>query len=26
MSNPMWLAIAAGAALCVFAVSAFERA
>jgi hypothetical protein len=26
MSNPMWLAIAAGAALCIFAVSAFERA
>jgi len=26
MSNPMWLAIAAGASLCVFAVSAFERA
>lgn len=26
MSNPMWLAIAAGAALCVFAVSTFERA
>jgi hypothetical protein len=26
MSNPMWVAIAAGAALCVFAVSAFERA
>jgi hypothetical protein len=25
-TNPMWLAIAAGAALCVFAVSAFERA
>jgi hypothetical protein len=25
-SNPIWLAIAAGAALCVFAVSAFERA
>lgn len=24
--NPVWLAIAAGAALCVFAVSAFERA
>ena len=26
LSNPMWLAIAAGAALCVFAVSTFERA
>lgn len=26
MANPMWLAIAAGAAFCVFAVSAFERA
>ena len=26
MSNPMWLAIAAGAVLCIFAVSAFERA
>lgn len=25
-ANPMWLAIAAGAALCIFAVSAFERA
>jgi len=25
MTNPMWLAIAAGAALCVFVVSAFER-
>lgn len=24
--NPMWIAIAAGAAFCVFAVSAFERA
>jgi len=23
--NPMWIAIAAGAAFCVFAVSAFER-
>ena len=26
MSNPVWLAVAAGAAFCVFAVSAFERA
>ncbi len=26
MSNPMWMAIAGGAALCLFAVSAFERA
>jgi hypothetical protein len=26
LSNPMWLAIAAGAALCVFAVSTIERA
>ena len=26
MANPMWLAIAAGASLCIFAVSAFERA
>ncbi len=26
MSNPVWLAIAAGAALCIFAVAAFERA
>ncbi|MGA1342130.1 MAG: hypothetical protein ACO33A_03635 [Hyphomonas sp.] len=26
MTNPIWVAIAAGAALCVFAVSAFERA
>ncbi len=25
-TNPVWLAIAAGAALCLFAVSAFERA
>lgn len=25
MNNPIWLAIAAGAALCFFAVSAFER-
>lgn len=25
-ANPMWLAIGLGAALCVFAVSAFERA
>lgn len=26
LGNPMWLAIAAGAALCVFAVATFERA
>jgi hypothetical protein len=26
LGNPMWLAIAAGAALCVFAVSTIERA
>lgn len=26
MSNPMWMIIAGGAALCVFAVSTFERA